>query len=769
METKFINRLDEFKKIKEIINSKKHTSCGGLLLLYSKSGIGKARLVEEYVEKYYPVSFHLNVKIPNSPQRIVEPYHYFNILYQELFQNNNWKFKPFFSGMSLSVFFTQLHLGLELSTDYPKEVNRKLKSIQRIFKNYTQPIIIVIENAQSIDEESLHIIKSFLQDFPNLLFFLLYNIDNHYTKGIMNSFFEDIQKFSIVPYPISISKLKFTHVLEVLELSEETCLGNQMLKEAYQTYEGNMDELIVCSLENNCSKKEGYDAIIMKVSPHAKFIMYILLYYMGEIQEKALIELLKDAPCSEKNLHQNFLAELEQNHIIERKNGRVTMNNSMINYLENLPFSEEGYTALRIVIENSWCKLEQNNEEFSALYRLVYLYSLLNDKEIFNLFPYIKKYGAVNGNIKEILNRIEQICSLKCKDSSLREEVILESVDILYTIGDMKTAREKLDTIFCQDNFRHEMYNLALKAVLNEDDFIFYVKNLIMKYEESPRIELFCKYMYLYHMMRQSPSAVAEHYAKSILNDERYRLYSEYYFVLKNYSVYLNNNEAIKILQKCIDYFRLNERNDLAIRTTITLAMRYANIGELGRARKILKEAESENKYACKECYFLNNFSVIDILEKQFTENVEINLKNALLFSPNTYEKGIILSNLLIYYCETNSMEDAKYIVDCLEAPRYSAYKFEQYRHILHYNLYYYYSLIGDSTSQLRHYSALKDLYKSSPLELKEYMNATVFHESELPVNHRRYFYSKYPYRPDYIGYWQLEVPSFKKDSPNYF
>lgn len=32
---------------------------------------------------------------------------------------------------------------------------------------------------------------------------------------------------------------------------------------------------------------------------------------------------------------------------------------------------------------------------------------------------------------------------------------------------------------------------------------------------------------------------------------------------------------------------------------------------------------------------------------------------------------------------------------------------------------------------------------------------------NQLPTTHRRYFYPKLPYRPDYIGYWQLGVPDF--------
>ena len=96
--------------------------------------------------------------------------------------------------------------------------------------------------------------------------------------------------------------------------------------------------------------------------------------------------------------------------------------------------------------------------------------------------------------------------------------------------------------------------------------------------------------------------------------------------------------------------------------------------------------------------------------------------------------------------------------------PQYYQYEFEQYRHIIHYNLYFYYCIVNDSEKKKFHFNKLKNLYQTSPLELKEYMNATIFHNSSLLPGHRRYFYSKYPYRPDYIGYWQLEVPDFSSE-----
>ena len=84
-----------------------------------------------------------------------------------------------------------------------------------------------------------------------------------------------------------------------------------------------------------------------------------------------------------------------------------------------------------------------------------------------------------------------------------------------------------------------------------------------------------------------------------------------------------------------------------------------------------------------------------------------------------------------------------------------------QYQHIIHWNLYYYYSTINDTDKMNQHAVQLKKLQNNAPTELQEYISATLDKTIQLPTTHRRYFYSKLPYRPDYIGYWQLEVPDF--------
>lgn len=761
----FLNRNEEFKLFENNIYLNASSATGRIILIYSTPGIGKARFVQEYIAKHYPNSLTLEVKIAASSSMISSPYQFINALYSKMKEvvlaRRSFSIIP---SIEFTLNLISLSLSVEINSDIPKDVLKKINSIRYFFRECPQNIILSFENFQIIDNESLKILQSFIRENSNLVAFFEYTTDEVHGSSHLLNLFEYFKDCSVFARPIELKKLDSELVLQIVEQSSKKEISKKEFQDYYIRYNGNIDELMICFIQNNneiTNPQNIFDE--EKLSPQAIYISYILLFCRGHLFTDELLKLISSSPTDfwNEKLLMKVCYELQKYNIISIDNNEIILNNSSIRILEHSKLNATAYVAFNDVQIDCYKKLETNTVSTESLYRLIYSYYIFKDSNILNLLPYIKKHLIYSDSFYEVIKQIDEISNSISNESKIKQKLILGIVDILYSLGCMQEAEFKLETIFCKNNLLHLMYMLALKSVLKAEDFHQFYIDTRKAYKNYPEVTLFCDYINLYYKMKYAKSNEAKNYAQKILDNRKYRPYLVFYFVKKNQTTYLNNDEAIKILEDCERAFREHNRTDLAIRTKVTLAMRYANKGKLKKAKILLQDAEKENKYDCLQYYFLNNFAMIDILEHNFHDTLEKNLKDALLLQPTHYEKGIILCNLLIYYCETSKLCEAKEIAKQLEDIDFYQYAFEQYNHILHYNLYYFYSIINDNTYKQKHFLELKKLYQYAPIDLQEYMDATIFASKELPTSHRRYFYSKYPYRPDYIGYWQLEAPDF--------
>jgi len=69
------------------------------------------------------------------------------------------------------------------------------------------------------------------------------------------------------------------------------------------------------------------------------------------------------------------------------------------------------------------------------------------------------------------------------------------------------------------------MYNLALKASLNDCEFALYYESLKQKYKNLKRVVLFCEYIHLYYKMKFFTARDAKEYAESLLDNAEFKNY----------------------------------------------------------------------------------------------------------------------------------------------------------------------------------------------------------------------------------------------------
>ena len=356
MNNKFINRSKEFDSLKVISKKKTTETSGRIVMFFSKAGIGKARLIDEFVSQHYPLSLRLKVRRPASVNAVPEPYAYFNELYEKFIEYAGscpkYHFVP-----SIGINYKALSLGVtvEKSEDIPNNIVAKYKHVRKFLLKYSNDIIISVENAQVIDFESINIICTLLKEFNNIFIFFEYTIDDFHNSNHLYGIFESLQEFSIENHPIEVKKMDFDHIFEIISELKGTKVNKNQLQTLYLKYDGNIDQLLLCCPTSNHDILGVVEnnRIPEALSADAKFMLYLVLFYRGIVYKDELLRILKQNANSLWNEQRFNLAceELKVFYYLYDEEHRLFLNNSIIETLEQTPFPEEAYIA-SIIIEN---------------------------------------------------------------------------------------------------------------------------------------------------------------------------------------------------------------------------------------------------------------------------------------------------------------------------------------------------------------------------------------------------------------------------------
>ena len=138
----FLNRNEEFKLFENNIYLNASSATGRIILIYSTPGIGKARFVQEYIAKHYPNSLTLEVKIAASSSMISSPYQFINALYSKMKEvvlaRRSFSIIP---SIEFTLNLISLSLSVEINSDIPKDVLKKINSIRYFFRECPQNVI----------------------------------------------------------------------------------------------------------------------------------------------------------------------------------------------------------------------------------------------------------------------------------------------------------------------------------------------------------------------------------------------------------------------------------------------------------------------------------------------------------------------------------------------------------------------------------------------------------------------------------------------------
>lgn len=359
-------------------------------------------------------------------------------------------------------------------------------------------------------------------------------------------------------------------------------------------------------------------------------------------------------------------------------------------------------------------------------------------------------YEKSNGNLMEIIlanehsNESESNIDTNIKKLSKKEKYIL----FIIFLNDAPIEYDDLAVMVIENDNEIRLDFEELKSLINIlcQKKILIKENDIIKIKHDSIIDALQMYM-------QSPI-----------------LYCAY-ITLKNY--YNDNLETKKIsIEKLLSlYLRFSDQDLLILlprfkskkmyhdmaAVYLSLSMITAYIGDIAQSRQYIEDAIKLDSRELSLCYILNNKSVLELLDNTYSNTTEKNLRNALLLCVSRYEKLIVNANLLIFYCLTNNFSEATRIANIIEESNYLDFQYEEFLHIIYQNLYYYYDLFKHNNDKRQYYYDQILNLVNSP-KTKE---STKFLASGM--NHlikTDYFYAQFPFRADFLGYWEFTVDS---------
>lgn len=769
--TTFINRTNEFKILEQSITPSNPKEKNKVIILNGNTGIGKSRFVKEFFNRFYKDYIKIKVSSLGTSNSSIDSLFFFNRIYEEVAYAIDGKCEKkkrlMFKGLGLTAGIFSLNVDIEENGDYDHQTIRKYKYILNALKKKNTRVILDIENAHLFDAASFKLLSSLIKCTYGNTYILEYTTTEENNQDMQKFIwsFESINNIELEIYRLE--KLMIGELKKIVDQIMPTSEDINIISQIYNASGGNLMEIYLLPYIKNNVKREVLHTLLGELDNRERIILNLLFLNKGVMKMNTLYEIFHN------NNNPNILLTLfEIKNIINELNNKELINikyniieishDSIIKELTLNKGEFAFYTAFQIIERFYFDSINKNDD---AVLMLLYLYTLTNDPKVITILPEIQRIAMGQKYPEAILEKMNDIYLSLYQSGHNQNQldcIIMSLVEIAYIIGDYERAYLELAKIYNDNLSQHIAYKGAILALRNKGNDLQELKYLIEKNKRETHLCLILELHLLIAHMETEKSIESIKLAETLINKREYKNYIEYIYLLENYSEFKSNKEAVQILQKCIYYYEQHQRHDLAIRCKISIASRQAYIGNYDIAcEMILLVEENYHHIALRYEYILNNQAAIRILKNDFSLETEQLLCDAIVLSLNEYERTIIKSNLLIVYSKNKKYTLAKNIAlefeDYIES---MSYKYEELTHIILQNLRYYYIETNDTISiQYNTEKLLKLKEENIASELSDYIEATITEKPIKDINHQWALYSSLSYRPDFLGYWQFEIP----------
>lgn len=771
MNTQLLDRETDALNVIEMINSQ--TLSNKIILLTGISGVGKSGLVEKLSQSELLRDVIVSVRVSKSSIDTIENQQYFNALYKvvvkyaksKMFDNipspmqqGAVNFKNIFRVIK-NIIKSQMGINENHLLAEPEEgesIIRKKEYISYLLS--TTNIILDIENIQNIDTQSLEILKEIICESKHQTYIFEYTLtrdnDAHY-----ENFYKELKELNTQIYCYKVEKMDFMIAKQLAP--KDICMDEEKLRELYDKSEGNLMEIILAN-DKIFFNSSNIDIKLKSLSKSEKYLLYIiflndypLLY--EELATMSVIESPEKIITDFAELKDLIYMLCEKKILLMDKDFIKIRHDSIIDIMQHHIANPILYCAYKTLKDYYNRRIDVLP---IAVEHLLSLYLKFSDQELLTLLNRVKQFVLNMKYPDLIIQKLEYFReNLLTKSSqgfrgSYYLTIMLTEICLNKKMAE--EAQKNLSLIYDEGNIYHIALQAQILSLKESNEAHDSLAELVDKTPKNSRLRLICEICLLYLKTKLLPTFQTKAYGETLITNSFYQEYTEYAFLLRNFAELCDSTEECnKYYLAALKIFENHKRYHDMASVYISLSMIYAYTGNIELARRHLNNALSLDKRELSLCYILNNNSTLQILENNFSEITEKNLKNALLLSVSRYEKLIVSANLLVYYCLVKDFEKSKKIAENIETSHYQDFKYEELLHIIYQNLYFYYSAF-------KHDNDKKDFYYKQILSL---VNSPNTRESTKEIASgmihlvkSQYFYTQFPFRVDFLGYWEFTI-----------
>lgn len=778
-----VDREDETKKL--AIEREKATSLK-ICILYAPSAVGKSSITQKFsIEKCLDAK---SIIVRTSPinNGIASSWKYLEYIFYEIrnsFEETSYSFDFF---MSDYLFKTQQHLiralsgsqnetavlirylsgqldeiinGYEVFLQNKEQANIYMQQYIRFIFERTE-IILVIDNLQNMDEETLSYLRRQLTRYKEKKHFIIFEYtQSDRTDTAFNRYADYFKTGGIAVNCISIPNTNGAFITNIIDQSiydKPTAVDfNKNLIDFYvKQNTGNIRELMDYTRSydwavNNATNPTLY--ILKNLSDSAQIILYIIALYMGSIS----ISVLKNI-CDKisTNIFKDGIPELEVNDLVRSDTNKYYFSHaSIVDNIQLFPNNENTFissiSAIRNYLEESTIFHNMGPENLRVLLNI---YKNIDAAHISVLFSKLEQNTISSLNINEAWEYLSAFIEATITDFRNYIPMYISILKLCFEFELYKHGYEQ-----CLTKIEQQI-DLAQKPIFLLFKMIYL--SALDKHQEN--ITLFNKYinsiknesrlmLNMYLIVLASYRSLGDiekcYEIHKILKNRKYKKFIEYGYRNRLVDAYMGK-KAISYIKRSVSYFKKIGNYMQMGKSLISLTHVYGSMGKISKAEEIIDEASKclKNQVIGKHMIFVNKAVLLE-LKGEFDSAYEL-LDAAETTAIVPFDKLAIIINKIVCNIERKQFNNIK----LLEQLALQLLEIEPDKHIhslLYYNLHVVYCKMNQNPKSQEYLQKAK--------ETMEYCLPVKCRINNTPTSSTKYILTK-PWHVCYLYYWTYDI-----------